>query len=170
LKVAAESNTENQKQTIESTRNEPNIAMKEAETPAQTQSTIEEDEPLNQTTLPRPRFELSSPGESAYWRIGTDGSIAWSPDGDHWELQRQGDGASIESGMAADAFVCWLVGANGTILRSADGTTWSRVASPTTDNLIGVSVRSAYVATITTSRGKRFQTTNGGRDWNPVWG
>lgn len=160
-----------QGQPIKSSQDGTKVGMNEARAPAAAERSVDDgDEAPNQAMLALPRFELSSPGESAYWRVGIDGSIAWSRDGDHWELQRQGDGASIESGMAPDAFVCWLVGAKGTILRSADGTTWSRVASPTAENLISVSARDAYVATITTSGGKRFQTTNGGRDWNPVFG
>ena len=165
------SKTGGEEQPTKSTEDGTKVGMNEAWAPVRAEHSVdEEEEARNQATLALPRFELSSPGESAYWRVGIDGSIAWSEDGDHWELQRQGDGVSIESGMATDAFVCWLVGAKGTILRSADGTTWSRVASPTTDNLIGVSVRNADVATITTSGGKRFQTTNGGRDWNLVLG
>ena len=48
-------------------------------------------------------FELSSPSQSAYWRIGADGSIRWSHDGEKWELQHQGPSAQLRVGMASSA-------------------------------------------------------------------
>jgi hypothetical protein len=113
-------------------------------------------------------FELSSPSQSAYWRIGADGSIRWSHDGEKWELQHKGHGADLKVGMASSAFTCWLAGQHGMILKSTDGTSWENVSSPTEANIIAMKVRSAYVATITTASGRRFKTADGGKSWLPL--
>jgi hypothetical protein len=113
-------------------------------------------------------FELSSPSQSAFWRIGADGSIRWSHDGEKWELQHRGPKAQLRVGGASSAFTCWLGGRHGAILKSIDGTSWEKVRSPTEADIIGLKVRSAYAATITTISGRRFKTVDGGKSWLPL--
>jgi hypothetical protein len=72
----------------------------------------EEDE-ADQTTLPPPRFELSLRAKAPPGETVSNRSVACSRAGDIWELQRQGDGTTLKTGVATDAFGCRVVGAKG---------------------------------------------------------
>jgi photosystem II stability/assembly factor-like uncharacterized protein len=52
------------------------------------------------------------------------------------------------------------------VLLSVDGTTWQARSFPETADLVAVQAADARTATVTTSDGRRFSTTDGGATWS----
>ncbi len=103
------------------------------------------------------------------WRVGPHGLIE--------KRTPEGDWMAVESGVKADLFAItfstpatgWAVGAGGTVLRTTDaGVTWTKLAFPTTDDLVRVFAQDGRHARVETRAGQSFMTTNGGESWKPV--
>jgi photosystem II stability/assembly factor-like uncharacterized protein len=58
-----------------------------------------------------------------------------------------------------------MVGRGGTVLLSIDGSSWRQLAFPEAVDLTSVAATSAGAATVTTSDGRVFGTTDGGATW-----
>jgi hypothetical protein len=108
---------------------------------------------------------VASADHSVYWALEDSGAIFRSTDQKTWQKQDSGVRSDLLGGHAPSNAVCWAVGRNGTILLTTDGTRWQRVPSPTTADLIAVSAASADVADIVAADGSRFNTFDGGSNW-----
>ncbi len=89
----------------------------------------------------------------------TDGGVTWT-------LQQTGTTANVTAGSSPARDVCWLVGRGGTVLLSVDGRTWQLRPFPEKIDLVAVQATDAKTATVTTSDGRRFSTTDGGATWS----
>jgi hypothetical protein len=108
---------------------------------------------------------VASADHSVYWALEDSGAIFRSTDQKTWQKQDSGVRSDLLGGHAPSNAVCWAVGRNGTILLTTDGTRWQRVPSPTTADLTAVSAASADVADIVAADGSRFNTFDGGSNW-----
>lgn len=108
---------------------------------------------------------VASADHTVYWALEDSGAIFRSTDQKTWQKQDSGVRFDLLGGHAPTNAVCWAVGRNGTILLTTDGTRWRRVPSPTTADLTAVSAASADVADIVAADGSRFNTFDGGSNW-----
>ena len=76
--------------------------------------------------------------------------------------------AHITSGAAPTPPICWLVGRGGVVLISTNGQPFVRVTPPTAADLASIRAISARDATVTTTDGRSFRTTDGGVTWVTV--
>lgn len=105
-------------------------------------------------------------GSKLVWRFGPAGSIERSDDaGATWRRQASGVTADLLAGSAPSVTVCWAVGRGGVVLRTTDGSTWLQLGSPTSHDLVAVVAVDANRATVTTTDGKSYLTTDAGRTW-----
>jgi hypothetical protein len=123
----------------------------------------------------------SAPATTAETR--TQSSTAFADRDDAWTPAALPDGAGalrIVAGSAPSEVVCWLVGDAGLVLRTTDGARFTRVAAPMSSadvrsveaprapvapDLGSVEALDALRATVTTTDGHRFVTTDGGASW-----
>ena len=111
--------------------------------------------------------EIASPDRESRWRAGAAGVVHRSTDGGlTWTPQQTGTTANFTAGSSPARDVCWLVGRGGTVLLSVDGTTWQLRPFPEKVDLVAVQATDAKTATVTTSDGRRFSTTDGGATWS----
>jgi hypothetical protein len=108
---------------------------------------------------------VASADHSVYWALEDSGAIFRSTDRKTWQKQDSGVRSDLLGGHAPSNAVCWAVGRSGTILLTTDGTRWRRVPSPTTADLTAVSAAGADVADIVAEDGSRFNTFDGGSNW-----
>ena len=108
---------------------------------------------------------VASADHSVYWALEDSGAIFRSTDQKTWHKQDSGVRSDLLGGQAPSNAVCWAVGRKGTILLTTDGTRWRRIPSPTTADLTSVSAASADVADIVAADGSRFNTFDGGSNW-----
>jgi hypothetical protein len=107
-----------------------------------------------------------STNPASQWRILANGTVQHSTDGGAtWEMQPTGVTAMLTAGASPAPSICWLVGPQGMILLSTDGRSWRRVAFPESDDLTSVHAIDDKSATVTTSGGRAFSTSDGGRTW-----
>ena len=71
----------------------------------------------------------------------------------------------LAGGSAPTSNVCWLVGRAGTVLLSTDGTVFRQVTKPVEADLASVRATDARSATVRTTDGRTFVTTDGGVTW-----
>ena len=127
--------------------------------------------PVGAATLARafrgaPDILIASPDTKSQWRIVSSAIVQRSTDGGStWQAQQTGVQTALVAGAAPSPSVCWLVGRGGTVLLSIDGRSWRRIAFPEMTDLTSVRARDANTATVTTSDGRTFGTTDGGRTW-----
>ncbi|HEY0876234.1 MAG TPA: YCF48-related protein [Vicinamibacterales bacterium] len=109
---------------------------------------------------------IASPDPNIRWRI-VSRRIEHSADaGLTWTVQRGEAEGDLLAGAAADTGVCWIVGRMGIVLLTTDGATWRRVEFPDpTATLVRVAAASALDTTVSTSDGRTYRTTDGGRTW-----
>jgi len=116
-----------------------------------------------------PDTVIVSPDAIIRWRIlrrGTGSTVERSVDGGvTWQAQQTGVSVPLTAGASPSPSVCWLVGASGTVLLSTGGASWQRVAFPEVTDLTSVSATDDKHATVTTSDGRIFITTDGGAKW-----
>ena len=74
----------------------------------------------------------------------------------------------VTAGDAASPFECWLIGAASAMWRSTDGLHFERVTSPVDADLRTIIATSARQATVTTTDGRRFVTTDAGLTWRSL--
>ncbi|MBI3760186.1 MAG: hypothetical protein HY269_10610, partial [Deltaproteobacteria bacterium] len=111
--------------------------------------------------------KVESPDHSVVWMLGRHGEIMRYSTATGWVPQTSGVANDFVAGSAPSTPVCWAVGRGGTIVRTIDGEHWTKIASPVTGDLIGVAANSANNATITTAKGERYSTSDGGVRWQP---
>jgi photosystem II stability/assembly factor-like uncharacterized protein len=85
--------------------------------------------------------------------------------GAEWSAAPAGVTTALTAGAAPSMTVCWIVGRGGVVMLSTDGRTWKRIAFPETTDLSSVTAPDARSATVTTSDGRAFSTTDGGTTW-----
>jgi hypothetical protein len=111
--------------------------------------------------------EIVSPDPASRWRIGAAGVVHRSTDaGVTFATQQTGIKTELLAGSSPARDVCWIVGRGGVVLLSTDGRTWQRRPFAEAIDLVAVSAADAKTATITTSDGRRFSTTDGGATWS----
>jgi len=112
---------------------------------------------------------IVTPNAITRWRIlrsGTGSTVERSVDGGAtWQAQQIGVTVPLAAGASPSPSVCWLVGARGAVLLSTDGTSWQRVAFPEMTDLASVTATDDKHATVMTSDGRSFSTTDGGGKW-----
>jgi hypothetical protein len=114
----------------------------------------------------RPPAPIVSSNASSQWRILANGAVQHSTDsGSTWAVQQTGVSAMLTAGASPAPAICWLVGPEGIVLLSTDGRSWRRVAFPETVDLAAVRATDDKSATVITSDGRAFTTTDGGQTW-----
>ena len=109
---------------------------------------------------------IVSPNLTSQWRLLANGAVQHSTDsGLTWEVQSTGVTAMLTAGASPAPAICWLVGREGIVLLSTDDRTWRRVAFPETADLSSVRATDDKSATVITSDGRAFKTTDGGQMW-----
>ena len=71
----------------------------------------------------------------------------------------------ITNGSAPSRLVCWLIGRTGVVLRTTDGSTFEKVPFPLATDLASIVATDARSATVTTTTGLVYATTDGGASW-----
>ena len=116
-------------------------------------------------TVAVPIPDVTSPDARSRWRI-SGASVQRSTDnGATWTVQDTGTTVPLTAGSSPNPDICWIVGAQGTVLVSVDGRSWQRLKSPDPGLLVSVRATSADAATVTTSDGRTFATTDRGQTW-----
>jgi hypothetical protein len=112
--------------------------------------------------------EIVSPDPAVRWRILGAAVQHSSNGGSTWETVPIGVVAELTAGVAPSTTVCWLVGRNGVVLLTADGQTWRRLAFPEITDLSDVRTVDAggHVASVSTTDGRTFVTTDAGVTWS----
>jgi photosynthesis system II assembly factor YCF48-like protein len=106
------------------------------------------------------------------WRIVANGAVQHSTDsGSTWEMQATGVTVMLAAGASPSPSICWLVGPDGIVLLSTDGRSWRRIAFPEAADLASVRAMDDKSATVGTTDGRAFSTTDGGQTWtrSPAW-
>lgn len=131
--------------------------------------TVQALEATNAKAMPKPRggAQFFAPGRKVVWSVGPGGLLLRSPDsGVSWMREESGVKADLLSGSAPSDTVCWVVGRAGTVLLTTDGYHWSKLASPGTQDWIGVQAMDALHAVIWDfNRAHKFSTADGGQTW-----
>src|SRR6266568_973767 len=131
--------------------------------------TVQALEATSAKVMPKPRggAQFFAPGRKVVWSVGPGGLLLRSPDsGVSWMREESGVKADLLSGSAPSDTVCWVVGRAGTVLLTTDGYHWSKLASPGTQDWIGVQAMDALRAVIWDfNRAHKFSTADGGQTW-----
>jgi hypothetical protein len=119
---------------------------------------------------PRAReIVIRTPNPKVLWRIMGVGFIERSEDGGAvWQGQSSSSTARLTAGSAPSAKICWVVGERGAILLTRDAKNWTTIPPPVVAEFVAVEARDASAATVTSSDGRKFTTTNAGQAWTPV--
>jgi hypothetical protein len=124
--------------------------------------------PANASLYSRLMTIIPTPDPKIMWRIAGGGSIERSEDGGtSWATQTVDQTQSILSGSAPDSRTCWLAGRGGLIRLTKDAKKWRKIKPPVSDDFTAISAKSSRDATVTTSGGQAFTTSNGGKSWQP---
>jgi hypothetical protein len=100
------------------------------------------------------------------WRIMVNGAVQRSIDsGSTWETQSTGVTVMLAAGASPSPSICWLVGPEGIVLLSTDGHSWRRIGFPEAADLASVRATDDKSATVGTTDGRAFSTTDGGQTW-----
>lgn len=113
------------------------------------------------------RVVVYAPNSAVQWNFGANGVILRSTDGGKtWTEQASGVTANLMAGSAPGGMVCWVVGAKGTILLTTDGEHWTKMFSPTTADLVGVTAQDARRAEVWSDPLQpHYVTQDGGQTW-----
>jgi hypothetical protein len=115
-------------------------------------------------------FMVQTPDAKVLWMISDSGSIGHSEDaGATWKYESFESHVHFVAGSAPTVKICWLVGVQGEILRTIDGKTWATVQPPVVANFegfSGIEATDESSATLTTTDGRKFSTTDGGKTWD----
>jgi hypothetical protein len=113
--------------------------------------------------------EIASPEPAFRWRLSAPATIQRSTDGGAtWKPQVAPAGIVLTAGSSPARDVCWIVGRAGAVVLSTDGTAWQLRPFPEAVNLTAVRAIDAKTATVTTSDGRQFSTTDGGATWSKL--
>jgi hypothetical protein len=114
-------------------------------------------------------LQIHTPDPKILWMIAGAGAIEKSEDGGAtWKLEYLDAHAPILAGAAPSAKICWLVGENGTIQRTTNGAHWKTIKPPEETDFVRVEAEDASNVTVTALDGRRFSTSDGGKNWNSV--
>lgn len=114
-------------------------------------------------------LQIQTPDPKILWMIAAPDAIEKSEDGGAtWKLEYLETRARVIAGSAPTAKICWLVGQTGTILRTTNGSHWKTIKPPDETDFVRVEAADALTATVTALDGRRFTTTDGGKNWNSV--
>jgi Photosynthesis system II assembly factor YCF48 len=112
------------------------------------------------------RTLVRSPDPHVLWRISNGRYVEMSADGGTtWRTQWTNATAHVVAGSAPSADTCWLVGRGGIVLLTTDANKWHAVTPPADGDFASVIAVDASSATITTTDGRSFQTSDGGKHW-----
>ncbi len=115
------------------------------------------------------RTIVRSPNPQVLWRVSSGRYVERSTDaGATWRAQWTGVNAHVVAGSAPSADTCWLVGNGGIVLLTKDGTRWHTLEPPANTDFVAVSASNAASATITSTDGRKFETSDGGKHWIPA--
>ena len=110
---------------------------------------------------------VRTPNPQVLWRLGTAGLVERSVDGGAtWAGQIPSAGAQLTAGSAPAENICWLVGRGGVILLTTNGADWKTIAAPAKLDFSAIVAKDAFEATVTTTDGHKFTTTDGGETWS----
>jgi hypothetical protein len=110
---------------------------------------------------------VTSPDSQITWTIHTN-HVQYSENGQPAPVQDFiPTSSAITAGSSPGGKVCWLVGADGAVVRTIDGRLWLGTNSPTTSDLTAVKATSARAASVTSSDGHTYVTTDAGQTWKP---
>jgi photosystem II stability/assembly factor-like uncharacterized protein len=100
------------------------------------------------------------------WRIVGGRRIESSSDGGaSWNRTFDESGVRLFAGSAPSMSATWVCGAKGVVLRRVYPGGWTRVAVPSSEDLVSVSATSEASARVTTRSGQVFETSDGGATW-----
>jgi hypothetical protein len=113
--------------------------------------------------------QIVSPEPAFRWRVSAPATIQRSVDGGvTWKPQVAPAGIALTAGSSPSRDVCWIVGRGGAVVLSTDGTTWQLRPFPEAVNLTAVRAIDSKAATVSTSDGRQFSTTDGGATWSKI--
>ncbi|HEY6357789.1 MAG TPA: hypothetical protein VIX35_06070 [Vicinamibacterales bacterium] len=112
--------------------------------------------------------EAANPASSVTrWRILASRDLERSTDdGRTWEPVAVDPPSLVTSGAAPSRLVCWLVGRAGVVLVTTDASHFTRLTFPAALDVLTVHAADALNATVTTTGGRSFETTDGGKTWS----
>lgn len=110
-------------------------------------------------------LEIVSPDPAIRWRTAGVALEYSTNSGASWDAARTDTSAQILAGAAPATTVCWVVGRGGTVLLSTDGRRFSRVPFPEMTDLSAVQATDGRSASVTTTDGRLFSTTDAGATW-----
>jgi hypothetical protein len=110
-------------------------------------------------------LEVASPDASTRWRVAGRTIVRSNDAGKTWSAENVPVQREIAAGSSPSPLVAWFVGRGGYILMTAARNQWRRISFPETTDLASVTARSEREAEVTTSDGRVFVTTDGGRTW-----
>jgi hypothetical protein len=114
-------------------------------------------------------LQIQTPDPKILWMIRSAGEVERSEDGGTtWKPEYLETRALIVAGSAPTVKICWLVGASGTILRTTDGARWKVISPPDATDFTRVEATDALTATVTAIDGRKFSTSDGGKNWSIV--
>ncbi len=112
-------------------------------------------------------LQWTSPSGLVTWTLSADGRLFRRVAGTAPEVVAS-MATPLTAGAAQSDDIAWAVGRQGAVWRTIDGRTWQRVAGPTSDDLVAVTVGdNADTTTVVTATGQRFTTRDGGKTWAP---
>ena len=112
---------------------------------------------------------VRSPDPQILWRISSGRFVERSSDaGQTWRAQWSSVNAHIVAGSAPSVETCWLVGRGGTVLLTTDGKKWRTIEAPASADFVGVLASDASSATVRSTDGRKFETSDGGKHWTPA--
>ncbi len=115
------------------------------------------------------RTLVRTPDPQVLWRLSSGRFVERSSDaGITWHAQWTSPNAHLVAGAAPTADTCWLVGRDAMILVTTDGKKWKTIAPPTDADFVDVTATDASSATVTSTDGHKFATSDAGRHWNPA--
>jgi hypothetical protein len=119
-------------------------------------------------SLPAPPHVTSADG-AAHYRVVEERIVQRSIDGGRtWVTEATPAAAGLRVGSAPSRDVCWFAGADGVVLRRGPDGTWQVASLPQRMEIVGITATTATAAVVTTAAGGRWQTIDGGRQWQPL--
>lgn len=105
-------------------------------------------------------------GTAVIWRISSNGRVErWGVEGTMWTGMALPGAALVTAGSAPSSLVCWLVTRDGRVLRSVNALDFQQTAFAVPVALDAVQAVDADRATVTSTDGRTFVTTDGGATW-----
>ena len=107
---------------------------------------------------------VRSPDPAIQWRLSGRSIERTSDGGQSWSTQATAS-SDLLAGACPAPTTCWIVGRAGVVLRSTDGQTWQTISFPAATDLVTVTASDLLSAVVTTSDGRTYRTSDGGRTW-----